>query len=314
MKTKMLTTVLLLTFHAFVQSASGQITGIVASYTFSGNANDESGNGNNAQLVGNATANGVLKLANNNTNYLLLPAAIINGKTDFSISMKIKFKGFHKSGSSPTNHILTGSSTSLDRIGFSYERINQTWRLALNGVTYSFPDLLVTEVWYCVIVTREGNQARLYVDGVLVGTVTVNTTAIPCTSLLIGQEEDCSGGCFAKNQCTNGQIDKLVFYDHALTLMDAQTICNNSSAKNDPLPLSPMISAFYPNPAHDFLFISYDAATIETVEIYNLMGEKVAGFAHSNRISIAGLQPGMYLIKVTSTEGMILSTGKFIKE
>lgn len=187
-----------------VQHAIGQLPSPVASYSFEGNADDQSGNGYDAELIGSASANGFLKLENTTSSYLVLPPSVMDGRDDFSVTFKIQFKRFHKSGSFPTNHILTGSSSSLDRIGLSYERINLTWRLAINGNTYSFSDLLIVNNWYCVVVTRAGNQAKLFVDGQLVGSSTVNGSSIPCTSLLVGQEEDCSGGCFAQNQCTNG--------------------------------------------------------------------------------------------------------------
>lgn len=314
MKQKNLSSLFFLMCILTASLSNAQISGIEASYSFSGSANDDSGNGNNGQLMGNASVNGVLKVGNNTTSYLVLPPSVINGKTDFSITMKIKFKSFHKSGTFPTNHIITGSSTSLDKLGLSYERVNQTWRLALNGTSYSFPDLLFVNVWYCVTVTREINQAKLYVDGVLVGSATVNTTAIPCTSLLIGQEEDCSGGCFAKNQCTNGQIDDLKFIDHALTLEEAQSVCSHALTKIEEASTLPASVTFYPNPAHETITITQDASTIQHVEIYSAMGQKVATYSHSNSISIGNLSPGIYIIRVLGIDGEITAAVKFIKE
>lgn len=298
-----------------IQNVIGQLPPAVASYTFEGNVNDQSGNGFDAELFGNTTVNGFLKLENTTSSYLLLPPAVMDGMTDFSVAFKVQFKRFHKSGNFPTNHILTGSSSSsLDRIGLSYERINLTWRLAINGNTYSFADLLIANTWYCVVVTRVGNQAKLYVDGQLVGGTTVNSSPIPCTSLLVGQEEDCSGSCFAQNQCTNGKIDELTFYDQALSPEDVVSICNNAFEKSNISEQTQNIPDFYPNPTNSFINISMDAASIQYIEIYNLTGKMVKRDVHSSTIDVTDLVAGIYLIRVVSTSGMLIKSGTFIRE
>jgi hypothetical protein len=291
-----------------------QLPGTIAYYPFTGNALDQSGNNNNGQLFGNASANQVLKLGNNTIDYLSLPASIIDGRTDFSISFKIMFKSFHKTGSFPTNHIVTGSTISqLDRLGFSYERINKLWRLALNGSGYEFPDLLLTDVWYCVVLTREGNQAKVYVDGLLVAGVTVNTTAIPCTSLLVGQEEDCSGGCFAKNQCTHGAMDNLTFYDHALTATDVQSICNSSSGKEMVTEMIPLKLRVFPNPANDVLNIDADLSIEGYVHIYSIIGADKLIVPATHAIDISSLPAGLYFIRVITPDGKMTGSSEFLK-
>ncbi|MBX7108683.1 MAG: T9SS type A sorting domain-containing protein [Chitinophagales bacterium] len=306
--------VILSIITVLIQPVSAQLPGVIAYYSFEGNADDQSGNGFDAELVGNAVANGFLKLDNTTSSYLLLPPAVMDGMTDFSITFRIQFRRFHKSGNFPTNHILTGSSSSLDRIGLSYERINLTWRLALNGTTYSFSDLLTANTWYCVVVTRSGNQAKLYVDGELVSGTTVNTSPIPCTSLLIGQEEDCSGGCFAQNQCTNGKVDELAFYDHAISPDDVVSICNTAFEKLYPDDQSQKLQDIYPNPAIDFISIPLETANVQFVEIYNLMGELVIREIYTRTIDVKDLSSGMYLICLKRTDGKLVKSGKFIKE
>lgn len=303
---------LLISISPFFSSA--QLPGVVAYYPFSGNVLDQSGNNNNGQLFGNASANQVLKLGNNTIDYLSLPASIIDGRTDFSISFKIMFKSFHKTGSFPTNHIITGSTSSqLDRLGFSYERINKLWRLALNGGGYEFPDLLLTEVWYCVVLTREGNQAKVYVDGLLVASVTVNTTAIPCTSLLIGQEEDCSGGCFAKNQCTHGMMDNLTFYDHALTANDVQSLCNSSSSKEMIEEAAMTKMRVFPNPASDILNIDGAISNDGYIQVYSVIGEEKLMVPSAPATNISSLPAGLYFIRVINQDGEMTGSSEFLK-
>jgi len=56
------------------------------------------------------------------------------------------------------------------------------------------------------------------------------------------------------------------------------------------------VVSVYPNPANDKLFIS--ANHIQTVEIFNLTGARVANYGNQNSINIAGLAQGTYLVKV----------------
>ena len=290
----------------------GQIGGIIASYNFNGDVLDQSGNGNNGQLAGNATANGVLKLGNNISNYLILPPSIIDGISDFSISFKVNFNGFHKTGSFPTNHIITGSSPTLDRLGLAYERVNLTWRLALNGAGYTFPDLLFVNTWYCVVLSREGNLIKLYVDGDLLNSYQGNSSPIPCISLLVGQEEDCSGGCFAKNQCTNGKLDDLTFYNQALTSSEVLSICNSSMTKEQITNNTAPAFLIYPNPAHDFINLSLDDGC--NVEIFNSMGLQIGSYKSMNKIDVSSFEIGIYFLKITGSDGKIVAQTKFIKE
>jgi len=56
------------------------------------------------------------------------------------------------------------------------------------------------------------------------------------------------------------------------------------------------IVSVFPNPANDKLYI--DAKNVNTVEIFNLTGAKVASFGNQSMINIADLAQGTYLVKV----------------
>ena len=52
--------VILSIITVLIQPVSAQLPGVIAYYSFEGNADDQSGNGFDAELVGNAVANGHL--------------------------------------------------------------------------------------------------------------------------------------------------------------------------------------------------------------------------------------------------------------
>lgn len=56
------------------------------------------------------------------------------------------------------------------------------------------------------------------------------------------------------------------------------------------------IVSVFPNPAKDKLFI--DAKNINSIEVYNLTGARVASYGNQNSINISSLAQGTYLVKV----------------
>ena len=73
-------------------------------------------------------------------------------------------------------------------------------------------------------------------------------------------------------------------------------------------PLQPYIYQF-PNPVQDELLINLDAA-IHKVVIYDLYGSKILE-SRQKKIDVIGLSKGLYLVKISSTAGMV--TKKMIK-
>ncbi len=73
--------------------------------------------------------------------------------------------------------------------------------------------------------------------------------------------------------------------------------------------------SIYPNPASNQLTISFDVVATRSVEIYNLLGEKLYSSKVNTtnlNIDIQPLKTGVYFIKTTD-ENNNTSTGKFIK-
>lgn len=72
--------------------------------------------------------------------------------------------------------------------------------------------------------------------------------------------------------------------------------------------------AIYPNPAADYLNVSFPDAQIKQVGIYNVSGKKVYSgtMSGSGRISLKALAPGTYTLFVTSQDG-VTASGSFIK-
>ncbi|MBW2294790.1 MAG: LamG domain-containing protein [Deltaproteobacteria bacterium] len=73
--------------------------------------------------------------------------------------------------------------------------------------------------WHHLAFSRSTDIGTLYIDGVVVDSRTVPTEffEVGPGGLMLGQEQDCLGGCFDTPQAFDGMLDELSIYDRALT-------------------------------------------------------------------------------------------------
>jgi hypothetical protein len=70
--------------------------------------------------------------------------------------------------------------------------------------------------------------------------------------------------------------------------------------------------AFYPNPAQEVLNVS-SANSITKIEVYDLLGKKVASNNNAKNINVAVLGKGVYVVKVAQENGSVVAK-RFIKQ
>jgi hypothetical protein len=69
----------------------------------------------------------------------------------------------------------------------------------------------------------------------------------------------------------------------------------------------------YPNPASDILYLSI-MKTLESVEVYNAMGQKVIRLDNPDRtVNVSNLKTGIYFITVLDEDG-VMHMAKFLKQ
>jgi gliding motility-associated-like protein len=185
-----------------------------AFFPLSNSITDNSTHSNLATLSGGVFINNSLLLGNNTTDFLSLPPHLLHQKTAFSISFSIHFTDFHVNRNSTLNTVISGdNATNTNAFGLSYQKTQNKWIVTFNNDFLEFTDTLQNNNWYCVTLTRNAaNEVILYRDNLPKGQYTINSQ-INISSLLIGQETDCEGGCFQENQNMNGSIKTLKFYD-----------------------------------------------------------------------------------------------------
>jgi hypothetical protein len=291
---------------------------LIASYNFNaGSPADNSGNGNTGAFFGAAANVDTLTIGYNTNDYFSVPAAVLNGRTKFSIMFKVKFTAFNITGSSPTNSIFSADNSSTPGIfAFSYQKSVNKWRVGNNVSAFDFTDnTIITNKWYCVTLTRDNaGLMKLYVDGTQNAATNTYATPISITSFIIGQETDCTGGCFAADQCSYAKYDEVRFYDDVLPLTQIGSTCAALVSVNE---LQKFQMEVFPNPVTSVLKIkNTNSLTNFSLSVSSVDGKQVSETFYKNEtdidLPISDLKPGIYFL--TMSHGGERSVMKFIKE
>jgi len=204
-------------------------TGLVAHYPFNGNANDESGNGNNGTVIGATLTTD--RFGNENS------AFNFDGIDDFtsinyfplnSQSFPMSFNAWINFESLPVSGEYTGIIGYRDAIKdivFELYYGFQTGERTLNFVCgyspsahSSFP-YEFDSLWHQVTAVFDGSIPYLYIDGNLVST----GSGIPSTSInngyfVLGSYND------GYNGCLDGMLDDIRIYNRALSESEVDSL------------------------------------------------------------------------------------------
>ncbi len=209
---------------------------LVARYSFDGNANDGSGNANHPIVTGGSPAFVVGRYGsavdlNGTDQYQMLPAGMLASVTNFTIAAWVNWDGggawqriFDFGNDTTQNMFLTPSSGSgtlrfaITTNGSGAEQILETSALPVGQ-------------WRHVAVTRNGNAAQLYTNGVLAatGAVTIAPANFNPALNYLGDSQ------YEPDPLFNGRLDELFIYNVALSGADVVRLMNNQPP---PMPIS----------------------------------------------------------------------------
>jgi len=216
------------------------------------------------------------------------------GKTDRTIS----FWYYHTTFSPITSYASLGygATTQYNTFGFYLNASSVNFSGSsydasfVNGTTNPYQ-------WYHAVLVFESDNVKIYINGVIKGTMSrplVNTTL---TSFRIN--------AFA------GAIDDLKIYDRALKQADITSLYNNNTLSTSDFNQNNLKVALYPNPVQDILNVQM-GDEIKSVAIYNLQGQKVLE-SNQKQINISNLHSGVYMVRIED-ENSGVATKRIIKE
>ncbi len=208
-------------------------TGLQVYFPFSGNANDVSGNGFDGTVFGNALL-ATDRKGNENSAYEFDGIDdYINTFSAFdfenrSLSLWINPSAIIGSGGSG-NNTLTHVAISQDDNALEYGILrvdidNTELKLWAGGITGTYTQAISENQWYHLVLIRNLNTTKYYLDGQLVGSGEsdgAGSTFNPNGDFIIG------AGRSGSNQFFKGKIDELRVYDIVLSEDQIEELFNN---------------------------------------------------------------------------------------
>ncbi len=207
--------------------------GLIVYYPFDIDENDNSGNNLNGVLVNGATVNNNLIISGDSKEHIIIPSSSINGINNFTFSCWAMVNNFN-TGSYPTNMIASGYGSGIDN-RFNFALYDASIEVTLNhdyqGASYD----IVEGEWYFISITRNGSTASVYVNNIFIDSFTINGDPIYVddNAFVLGNDQDCSGGCFMNNQSLNGELDEVRIYDRVLTSDEISALYTGFSIQTD---------------------------------------------------------------------------------
>lgn len=283
--------------------------GLVGYYPFCGNANDGSGSGNNG-VVSGATlttdrfgnANSAYNF-NGTNNYITIANVAANTFTStFSISVWVKPAIGYGSGSSPNgtqNQIVSkwgyggvnnaAYSLGVDQAGIAFTGVHNG---SASSSVNSSPSTISINEWHHLVSTLTGGVLKLYVDNVLVKTISNSVNAQNSRYTLdIAREALGNYGYF------KGVIDDIQLYNRALNACEVNQIYTSTNTTFT----TPSILTFNPLPSQTSLCgssIGLDAGSGFTSYLWN---------TGATSQTISATTSGEYKVTVTNASGCTAS-------
>ena len=326
-------------------SISGSLTqGLVSYWPFCGNANDDTGNGNNG-IVNGATLT-IDRFGNSNSAYdfdgltSYISGTGVNlpqGDISRTVSLWVKTTG----GFSVNTGGQTGSvfdyGTFENNKRFSVLLVDNDFTNYFSAFYNDFhPNSSVTSnVWTNIVWVYSETNLKLYLNGNLSSTGNISSLNTTGQNFVFGNTIPNSIGQYEKYK---GTIDDIGIWNRALTPSEVtqlynQNQCITNTTVTDTLIINvgqlsytnPIAYAnnitLYPNPANTQVNISFNNITDlsgGTITIINSLGQQVA----STPITLSGTSTtlalnswggtGLYFVQILNNQGQILDIKKII--
>jgi len=328
-------------------NVSGSLTqGLVGYWPFCGNANDDSGNGNNGTVngatlttdrFGNENSsysfdgvNNFISVPSNSsispTNSLTLSCWVyVNNSNAWNQFVTKRFSD----NISPFNSYIIAENNNGQG---SSENYTSGIKFANNSVILNDNNSLPINVWYNYVLVYDGSTMKLYRNGILVNSISASGE-ISYSSLPLY-----FGSTGVIGQCLNGKLDDIGIWNRALTPTEVtqlynQNQCFTNTTVTDTLIINvgqlsytnPIAYAnnitIAPNPASTEININFNNITNlngGTLKIINSLGQEVA----TTPITISGTNStmqlatwggtGMYFVQIINPQGQIVDIKKII--
>ncbi len=303
----------------FSSSVSAQIPSyipkdsLVGWWPFNGNANDESGKGNNGKVTGaklttdrNGNSNQCYSFDGVNDYVDCGSSKSLNPTGNFTVSLWINANNFTNDHGLISNFNNGGGIDLITSADNSIPPLDKIRWMDQGG--FLFTTSLTEQKWYHLIAIFDATnkEKSIYLDGKLFakGKSNISTIKSSDINMFIGSHL----AAIVNYWSWDGKIDDVCMWNRALDSNEVKSIYSgtNSSANlnND---YSESRIKYFPNPVNDILNIQ-GVHTISNYQITNAIGQTVMLGKLTEKIDVSALNSGMYLL-ITET-----GTLRFTKE
>jgi hypothetical protein len=280
-------------------------TGLIGWWPFNGNANDESGIGNNGVVYGaKLTAD---RFGNPNSAYSF------NGISDFidvpkynqSIDSEFTISLWVKIAYSSTYQVFLshGPKSSGHFEIYSFDVTHKLSWYTKDMCSAQSTKIIDDDSIHHIVINQHKGLLAFYVDNVLVGTRTCTGRISPIIrDLNFGRVNDTGAssgvpGCYSK-----GIIDDIAIWNRSLTTSEIKNVFKNPTKILEPKEAKINIH-LNPNPVIGSLFISSDDK-IDKVEIINLLGQRILTQNNNSTqllVDMTEIPSGVYIVRINNT-------------
>ena len=319
--------------------------GLVGYWPFNGNANDETGNGNNGTVNGatltsdrDGNENSAYYLNVNSSggwgqaqNRITVSNPTISNDNSFTMSAWINLE----TKPSPFNnrqHTIMGRWDGNGVAVFRHQ-INYSGEIRTNLKQGTNSNIVVGGSvsygeWYHIVITYDGSILKQYINNQLTNqeqlNIDINTSS---TDLTFGELHMANGHWYL----FSGKMDDLGYWNRALTEQEVANLYTSNSSNEcstlvintGVLSTSPVTYTstvnIYPNPANDQLTI--DCGNLDNVDgwnikITNMLGQEVFNEPMNTQQYVIPLNTwtgqGMYFVKIINAENKVVNIKKII--
>jgi hypothetical protein len=288
--------------------------GLVAWYPFNGNANDESGNGNNGINNGatlsidrfgsinkafafNGTSN-YIDVSDNNTLDLVSTFTISGWYNTTATSANLyTLVGKSRDNSGGTGYVLA--------YGIPSSTLSLNWG---PNIVLNIPSTIYSSGWHFMVGTSDGSNIKIYMDSVMIQSMSTSPSLINSTSSLnIGRENSILGRYFL------GKLDDIGIWNRALTQTEITKLYSSNTTSIQET-IEKENFKVYPNPTSNQINLRTNIRLIDAnYSLTDLLGNILLSGKISNEntsIEIENLSKGIYFLNVG---GDVKQTFKIVK-
>ena len=306
-----------ITAFGIATTASAQVpnyvptNGLVGWWPFNGNANDESGNGNNGTVNGATLATDRFGAVDKAYDFDGVDDIIIvTNENNFDLQQGISISVWiKKSTMSSSSHIISKFQNYDDSYSISTSNTKFEFQLAQSPTawTYFTSNSNVDTSWTKILVTRDfiSSQVKLYVNGIL-DTVSVYTPLIANSQapLTFG---DFFGNNFSPGSRFDGVIDDIGIWNRALNQQEITALYNSTLGL--PVSINETSIKLYPNPTNSSITLEVSLEKIgKSYSILDFSGRTIRDGKISSaqeQIDLQGVARGVYYLSIENGSSVI---------